>query len=259
MRKLLLLAMVTLLVACHEEKKAEPIPMEMKTTAQIEIIGNRASIVRADTTAIVIARDSVADEHTDTIYNIHTKLTLFLDSTFVADAMEDTLSLQLLAADGSCLAQLAPVDSLLADSLMAFLKQETGSSIVINFVGQTEKDNFLQLADAAKATLFGFSFHEFDPERLADPKITASLDQWEQLANNVAQMLAECEEEMKTDKNIMPGNRLCLGILQCKDELDLLQNKMSPKQLERYKALSETTVRLEALRDKLQNDFIRAY
>ena len=95
---------------------------------QLEISGSLAGLVAADTTGLIIVRDSVANEATDTIYNVRTNVTLVLDSTFTADKMEEELLLNVLGADGSTLVSLAPTDSMIVDSLMAFLKKEKYSA-----------------------------------------------------------------------------------------------------------------------------------
>lgn len=244
MKRLLLLAAtvnILALIGCNSKQKensqteeAEIIPMTVTVNAsRIEMEGTCVGIVHADTAKILLIRDSVSDEKVNSIYNIYTKLTLFLDSTFMADAMEDTLSLQLLAADGRCLAQLAPVDSLLADSLIAFLKQETGKSIVIDFAGQTGKDIFLQLSDAAIATLSGFSFHELDPESLADPQITKLLDEYQKWVEYVRQGVAD-------GFGIIPQSYVHYGLPEAYDTYKKLKTKeslMTPKQKERFAKL----------------------
>ena len=223
-----MLAMAALLAACNEKKQEqEAIPMQVETAAQVEISGNRASLVKADTTALVIVRDSVADEEVDTIYDIHATLTLLLDSIFIADKMEETLVLELFAADGSSLAQLTPVDTLLADSLMSFLKQEAGTAIEITFVGKIDKDYFLKLQDAANVSLSGFSFHELDPESLADPKITSQINQFEKLAKEI-------------NNDIREFGYMGVGVARAEEiaimriKLNGIKSDMTPKQLERF-------------------------
>ena len=56
---LMIMAVATLLTACQE--KETPVPIQVEVVSQVKVIGNRANIVKPDTTHLVIVRDSVAD------------------------------------------------------------------------------------------------------------------------------------------------------------------------------------------------------
>lgn len=219
-------AIGSLFTACQEKEK--PIPMSTELAGvQLEISGSQAGLVAADTTGLIIVRDSVANEATDTIYNVRTNLTLVLDSTFTADKMEEKLLLNVLGTDGSTLVSFAPTDSMIVDSLMAFLKKGVGEKIEIGFVGSTEKSNFLKIGDATKVMLTGFSFHQLDPEALADPKITNLIDRFEKLAK-------EIKKDIQEYGYLGVGNARAEEIGTMRNNLLRLQQKMSPKQQERF-------------------------
>ena len=219
------IAAIALLAACEKEA---PVPMQMEMGVQIDISGNRAAIVKADTARLVIMRDSVADEKTDTIYNLHTSLTLILDSTFLADKMEDSLLLSI----GDI--TLAPTDIVLADTLIAFIKRQPGAAVSINFAGQAVRSQFLLLGTASEATLSGFSFHELDPESLADPKITQLLDRWQNLVYQYRREVNELEE---VGGRGIPGMFIYEEEAKCYKQLLALTEQMTPGQKARFDKL----------------------
>lgn len=215
------LTVAALLVACQKEV---PIPMKVEAGAQVEISGDRANTVKADTTRLVIIRDSVADEKTDTVYNLHTSLTLILDSTFMADKMEDSLLLKINDV------VFAPVDSTLADSLISFMKKQPGMAINIQLKGQAPRSQFLGLSLANTAVLSGYSFHELDPESLAVPEVTAMLKDYLE----TERYLREVEEEggwLGSSAAYMLGQHESN-----KRALDMMKDKMTPKQRKAYEA-----------------------
>lgn len=217
-------AIGSLFTACQE--KEMPIPMSMELAGvQLEICGNQAGLVAANTTGLIIVRDSVANEATDTIYNVRTNLTLVLDSTFTADKMEEELLLNVIGSDGSTLVSLAPTDSMIDDSLMGFLKKDVGEKIEIGFAGSTEKNKFLMLENATRVTLTGFSFHLLDPEAMVDPQITQALDTYEKYGNNIAK---------EYDEFGWIGTAEASFLSDMTEDLDSRKESMSPKQLERY-------------------------
>lgn len=219
-------AIGSLFTACQEKEK--PIPMSMELAGvQLEISGSQVGLVAADTTGLIIVRDSVANEATDTIYNVRTNVTLVLDSTFTADKMEEELLLNVLGADGSTLVSLAPTDSMIVDSLMAFLKKGVGEKIEIGFAGNTEKSKFLKLNNATKVTLVGFSFHEFDPEAMADPAITQLLNKWQKY---VQQYRDEVDELAEAGGRGIPGMFIYNDEEKCYKQLSGMVSRMSPKQ-----------------------------
>lgn len=225
-------AISSLFTACQEKEK--PIPMSMELAGvQLDICGNQAGLVVADTTGLIIVRDSVANEAIDTIYNVRTNVILMLDSTFIADKMEEKLLLNVLGADGSTLVSLAPTDSMIVDSLMAFLKKDVGEKIKIGFAGNAEKSKFLKLENTTKLMLIGFSLHELDPEVIADPKITKMLDSY-------AKWLRTMKKDMDANNGYLPqmyvhqGLPEAYGIYQ---KLHSQESLMSPEQKERFVSL----------------------
>ena len=192
---------------------------------QLGISGSQTGLVTADTTSLIIVRDSVVNEATDTIYNVRTNVILVLDSTFTADKMEEELLLNVLGADGSTLVSLAPTDSMVVDSLMVFLKKGVGEKIEIGFAGNTEKSKFLKIGNATRVTLTGFSFHQFDPEAMADPKITNLLNEYEKWGNNVVEEFQEYGFAGTLETNFLSD---------VTEDLEKRKVEMTPKQLERY-------------------------
>ena len=141
-----ILGITVLIVAGCQKEKEITVPLSMQIDAgKVEMIGSTAEVVKADTVQLILFRDSATNEETDTVYNIHTSLRLLLDKTFEADKMEDTLQLEFLDDTGASLVTLASADSILADSLVAFLNKKPNESIEIEFAGQIEKSKFLQL------------------------------------------------------------------------------------------------------------------
>lgn len=198
--------------------------MQVEINGQVEIFGNKANIVRPDTMALVIVRDSVADEKTDTIYNLKTSLTFVLDSTFMADKMEEALQLHINDIT------FVPTDSACANSLIAFLKSDVGTKTVVEFTGKTERSKFLQLSNAVKVSLIGFSFHELDPEAMADPKITKLIDSYEKWIN----ILNNAKKEnygMLPQMYVYEGLPEAYGLYK---KLAAHESVMSPKQKERF-------------------------
>lgn len=223
MRKSFICSLIVaiLLVACQKDA---PILMKVEAGVQVEISGDRASIVKADTTRLVIVRDSVADEKTDTVYKLYTSLTLILDSTFMADKMEDSLLLKINDV------VFVPTDSTLADSLISFMKKQPGTAINIQLTGQALRSQFLGLAFANTSVLSGYSFHELDPESLADPEITAMLKDYLE----TERYLREVEEEggwLGSSAAYMLGRHEAN-----QSALDMMKDKMTPKQRKAYEA-----------------------
>lgn len=164
--------------ACKEES-----PMLVTINAdQLEIQGRTAHVVHADTTAIVITRDSLPIDEKNEMYRVRTSVRLILDSLFITDSLEDTLRLQFANTEGSALAILVPSDSTITDSLIVYLKKETGKTIDIAFEGQMDRISLLQLQKGAKVTFTGFSFP------FANPKVTAKLDRFGKAVGTLQEM-----------------------------------------------------------------------
>lgn len=213
------MTVVAVLMACQEKESITP--MQIEVGSQVEVVGICANNVKPDTVSLVIVRDSVTDEKTDTIFNLKTSATLILDSTFVADKMEETMQLQINDVT------FVPADSALANNLITFLKSEPGTKTVIEFVCKAEKSKYLQLQNATKASITGFSFHKLDPEALADPKITSLIDKFEKLAKEIG-------EDIREYGDFGIGAARAEEIGSMRNKLNGMKSKMSPKQLERF-------------------------
>lgn len=234
MKKLLTMTMIAataLIVACNQKNETTPMEIGLGTNV-VKIEGSRANHVKADTASLMIARDSVANEETDTVFDIHTSLTLILDTTFQADKMEEVLSLLIQDSKGSALATLSPTADALPDSLIAFLNKNPGESITISFAGKINRSTFLRLSSAKNVILRGFSFQELDPESMADPKITQKLNSIEEGIKWCNEYLDECLKE-----KAWPGNRFCVETMEEIEDVVSMQKIMSPKQLERFNSL----------------------
>ena len=144
--------------------------------------------------------------------------------------MEETLKLDLLSEDGTMIVSFTPADSVIADSLVDFLKKSTGERVEIVFAGKAEKSKFLQIAHAAKVALTGFSFHELDPETLADPEITFLLNRFEKQAK-------EINADIKEYGFIGAGAHRIAVLADMKQELNKKKEKMSPKQLKQFQTI----------------------
>lgn len=214
------MTVVASLTACHENEL--PIPMQVEVKKQVEIVGNRADRVRADTSSLMIVRDSVLNEKTDTVYNLKTSITILLDSTFMSDKMEESLQLKINDL------VFVPADSAFANTLINFLKSDSGTKVVVDFVGKAEKSRFLSLQNATNVSVTGFSFHELDPEALADPQITSLIKSFERLAK---QMDNDMREYGSMGVGIANIRELC----EMRDRLRGVSDRMTPKQAERFR------------------------
>lgn len=221
---------VVLMAACNKE-----IPMEVSIDAtQLGIEGETANMVHADTTAIILVRDSIADENSG-LYEVRTNVTLILDSIYFTDQMLDTLELKLQSADGELLGKLQPVDSLLADSLMLFLRKATGNAKTINFKGQMDDKSILKLQDGGKLSFTGFSF------LFADPQISKKLDEYRKHLNGFLQLGKEAQQGASRDPFSGFFYAMALGqVLQKAEAIDKQlqknQDRMTPLQRKRYDA-----------------------
>lgn len=220
----MMIVVVMFLTACQRNEVSIPLQV---VVSQVEIVGEQANIVKLDTASLVIVRDSVANEKTDTIYNVKTSITIILDSTFVADKIEKTLQLQINDIT------FVPADSAFANNLISFLKSEPGTKTVIEFVGKAEKNKYLQFQNATKASFTDFSFHKLDPEALADPNITKML-------NSYAKWLKTMKQDKDDNYGTLPQMYVHQGLPEAYGlykKLHVQETKMTPKQKERFASL----------------------
>ena len=177
-------------IACSKE-----VPMEVRIdSGQLDIEGKTAHVIHADTTSIVLVRDSIAEENNG-LYTVRTSLTLVLDSIYPTDQMEDTLRLQFMASDGQILATFLPTDSLITDSLIVFLNEGIVKLITIDFGGKMDGNSILKLQDGARASFTGFSF------LFANPKVTKMLDQYEKYLKAIREVCQEAGLYRKSAEN----------------------------------------------------------
>lgn len=239
MKKLLTMTMIAataLIVACNQKNETTPMEIGLGTNV-VKIEGSRANYVKADTASLMIARDSVANEETDTVFDIHTSLTLILDSTFQADKMEEVLSLLIQDSKGSAVATLSPTADTLPDSLIAFLKKNPGESITINFAGKINRSSFFKLPSASSIILKGFSFHELDPESLADPKITKLLEKYQYWVEYIRKGKYEYGEGILPQMYVHEGLPEAYSLYK---KLVVQKVNMTPKQNSRFATLLKT-------------------
>lgn len=211
------------------------IPKEIRIdVAQLNIEGKTAYVVHADTTAIVLERDSVVNEESG-LYDVRTNLTLVLDSIYSTDQLLDTLTLKLLSADGELLGTLQPTDSLIADSLIAFLGKAVGKAKVVAFKGQMAGESILKLQEGGKLSFAGFSF------LFADPQVSKKLNEYRKHLDALLQIGKEAQHNTSRDPFSGFVYAIALGqVLQKAETIDKqllkIQDKMTPLQRERYNA-----------------------
>lgn len=217
-----------LMTACRKE-----VPMEVQiSTEQLTIEGKTAHVIHADTTNIVLHRDSSAKENSE-FYTIHTSITLVLDSIYPTDKMEDSLTLKLQSADGQILATLLPIDSLLVESLIDYLQTEVGRTKEMVFEGEMDGMSILKLQEGAKVSLSGFSF------LFADPTISKELDEYRKALDSLKQITMEAQQA--TSQDPLSGLFYAIAIGQVVKQingfdkkLQQKKSKMTPYQLTRY-------------------------
>lgn len=229
--KYLLMAIAFLAMAsCSRE-----IPRAVRIDAtQLNIQGKTAYVVHADTTAIVLERDSVVNEESG-LYDVRTSLTLVLDSTYSTDQLLDTLTLKLQSADGEQLGMLQPADSLIADSLIAFLGKTAGKTKVVAFKGQMAGESILKLQEGGTLSFDGFSF------LFADPQASKKLDEYRKHLDALLQIGKEAQQNASRDPFSGFAYAIALGqVLQKTETIDKqllkMPTRMTPLQRERYNA-----------------------
>lgn len=232
-------------VGCKEEA-----PMSVIINAgQLEIKGTTAHVIHADTTGIVITRDSLpVDEKHEELYHVKTIIQLVLDSLFITDCLEDSLKLQFTNAEGKELATLVPSDSTIVDSLIVYLKKEVGKGINIVFEGEMNRDVLLQLKKEPKIAFTGFSFP------FADPKVTANVDKLGRAVGTLKEMYRDLKNSSQGGYNAF--NNMFAAMIFVKGleninaldkEIAGLKSQMTPIQLAKYESYHQE---LQMLNDK---------
>lgn len=219
--------------ACTEE-----VPMTVTIdAAQLSIEGRSASLVHVDTSSIVLMRDSVANERRDTIYTLHTSITLVLDSSFTTDQMDTIPELQLRTINGQLLTTLVPANSFVQDSLISFLIQIPGQRTTIDFQGEITRSAMLRLSKEGGSPVFtGFSFF------YADPKISNKIVEYQELVTYLTTAFEEGRRNPDSFKSMEGFVRLMVleQVLNNAEAMDhnlkRKRESMSPLQYARYMA-----------------------
>jgi len=232
-----------LFAACVKE-----IPTEVRIGAeQLNIEGKTAGVVHADTADIVLMRDSIADEETG-LYTVRTYVTLVLDSVYPTDQVEDTLRLQFASADGKALGTLLPTDSLINDSLIAYLQKGVGMARIVDFEGQMSGKDILALQENPQLSFKGFSFV------FADPSITKDLNEYEALLKGLKEFLKEAGDYQKSATNSINagfgGFIYAMVIGKVLDKAEVLDRRLTAKK-DRMSPLQ--LVRFESYRKEMQS------
>lgn len=223
-----MMVVVALMVACQGEKA----PMFVKLPAiPYSVEGTHADLIKVANSEWFFLRDSVANEETDTIYNVIVDAKLKAEKTFTAEKLDTFPQLKFFSPSGEELIVMDVQDSaVINDFIGYYLKERLGINREIRFVGKINKSKYLQLAQAQKAVLVHFSL--YDPEAHADPQITALLDEYETGYENVKSMV---------DDGIPMGSTMMMRIISQMDDvatnLKAKEKQMSPSQLKRYHSI----------------------
>lgn len=220
-----LLTVATLISACQSEKA----PMFVKLPAiPFCVEGTHADLIKGANSEWFFLRDSVANEETDTIYNVTVDAKLKVEKMFTAEKLDTFPQLKFFSPSGEELIVMDVQDSAVINDFVGYyLKERLGFNREIRFVGKINKSKYLQLAQAQKAVLVHFSL--YDPEAHADPQITALLDEYETGYENVKSMV---------DDGIPLGSTMMMRVISTMDDvaknLKSKEKQMSPAQLKRY-------------------------
>lgn len=220
-----LLTVATLISACQSEKA----PMFVKLPAiPFSVEGTHADLIKGANSEWFFLRDSVANEETDTIYNVTVDAKLKVEKMFTAEKLDTFPQLKFFSPSGEELIVMDVQDSAVINDFVGYyLKERLGFNREIRFVGKINKSKYLQLAQSQKAVLVHFSL--YDPEAHADPQITALLDEYETGYENVKSMV---------DDGIPLGSTMMMRVISTMDDvaknLKSKEKQMSPAQLKRY-------------------------
>lgn len=180
-----IIVVAALMVACQGEKT----PMFVKLPAiPFSVEGTHADLVKGASTEWFFFRDSVANEETDTIYNVTVDAKLHVEKTFDAEKMDTFPQLKFLSPSGEELIVMDVQDSaIIKDFIGFYLKEKEGSEREIRFVGKMNKSKYLQLPQTKQAIMTHFSL--YDPEAHADPEITKMIDAYFEFYKQIKEML----------------------------------------------------------------------
>ena len=231
---LVLFAFGLFAASCTEET-----PMTVAIDAsQLQIEGNCASKIHADTAKIVFQRDSLPIAGRDTVYVMHTVVTLLLDSTYFTDQMDTVPDLRLMFSDGTPVTTLQPTDSLLRNTLINFVTSTPGVFTTIGFRGEITRSAMLRLIkEGGKALFTGFSF------QYADPEIARSVDEFYQAVMGIVATLEyykQNREEIlsKPMEERMRNGLMIFGalnnVVEMRDKVARSKRRMTERQLEKY-------------------------
>jgi len=236
---LVLFAFGLFAASCTEET-----PMTVAIDAsQLQIEGNCASKIHADTAKIVIQRDSLPMAGRDTVYVMHTVVTLLLDSTYFTDQMDTVPDLHLMFSDGTPVTTLQPTDSLLRNTLINFVTSTPGVFTTIIFQGEITRSAMLRLSkEGGKALFTGFSF------QYADPEIARSVDEFYKAVMGIV-TFKEQYEQRRAEMEALPMEQkwekalLLMGIINnaatIGNRTARLEKKMTERQHEKYLEAAE--------------------
>ena len=226
-----LMAVAALMFSCQSGEKA---PMFVKLSAiPFAIEGTHADLVKGASAEWLFLRDSVANEETDTIYNVTVDAKLSIEKAFDAEKMDTLPQLKLYSQTGEEIIVMDVQDTAsIKDFLGYYLKEKVGSVKEIRFMAKISKSKFLQLAQAKQAVLTHFSM--FYPEANADPEISKMIDEYEGCCNNAKELL---------QNGIPAGSSTMMRqfgyVEDCEASLKKKEKLMTPGQLKRYKDISK--------------------
>lgn len=225
--------------SCTEET---PVSVTIDAS-QLRIDGNCASKVHADTAKIVLQRDSLPIAGCDTVYVLHTAVTLQLDSTYFTDQMDTVPDLHLMFSDGTPVTTLQPTDSLLRNTLINFVTSTPGVFTTIIFRGEITRSAMLRLSkEGGKALFTGFSF------QYADPEIARQVDEFYQAVTTIVATLEyykQNREEIlsKPMEERMRNGLMLFGalnnVVEMRDKVARSKRRMTERQLEKYLEAAE--------------------
>lgn len=244
-----MISLLYIMVSCVFTGCKEETPMSVSINAdRLEISGKTVHVVHADTTSILIVRDSLPISEKEEVYRVNTSVRLILDSLFLTDCIEDTLRLTFTNAEGKELAKLVPSDSTIVDSMIVYLKKEVGKGINILFEGEMNRDVLLQLKKEPKIAFTGFSFP------FADPKVTAKVDKLRRAVSTLKEMYRDLKNSSQGGYNAF--NNMFAAMIFVKGleninaldkEVAGLKSQMTPVQLAKYELYHQE---LQILNDK---------
>lgn len=243
-RKLFNIILVAFTLGLLATSCTEETPMSVAIDAsQLQIEGNCASKIHADTAKIVLQRDSLPLAGSDTVYVLHTAVTLQLDTTYFTDQMDTLPDLRLNFSDGDLVTTLHPTDSLLQNTLLNFVCSSPGVSTTIAFQGEITRNAMLRLGkEGGKALFTGFSF------QYANPEIARQVDEFYQAVMQIVSFKEQYEKRREEMEALPMEQRwekalLLMGIINnaatIGNRTARLEKKMTERQHEKYLEAAE--------------------